>query len=90
MDSLIPGISLADGAKAAEEQENLLAMQIEGLNVQIAALAKKMARREELDILLPKKELLLRAAEETIAMKTAEIASLTANPCAPEQVGIFR
>ena len=46
--------------------------------MQIAALTKKMARREELDILLPEKELLLRAAEETIAMKTAEIASLTA------------
>ena len=71
LDSLIPGISLADGAKAAEEQENLLA-------VQIVALTKKMARREELDVLLPKKELLLRAAEETITVKTAEIASLTA------------
>lgn len=78
LDSLIPGISLADGAKAAEEQENLLAVQIEGLNVQIVALTKKMARREELDVLLPKKELLLRAAEETITVKTAEIASLTA------------
>ena len=78
IDSLIPGISLEDSTKAAEEQENLLAVQIEGLNVQIAALAKKMARREELDVLLPKKELLLRAAEETITVKTAEIASLTA------------
>lgn len=78
IDSLIPGTPLEDSAKAAEEQENLLAAQIEGLNVQIAALTKKMARREELDILLPEKELLLRAAEETIAMKTAEIASLTA------------
>lgn len=78
LDILIPGISLADGAKAAEEQENLLAVQIEGLNVQIVALTKKMARREELDVLLPKKELLLRAAEETITVKTAEIASLTA------------
>lgn len=78
IDGLIPGISLEDSTKAAEEQENLLAAQIEGLNVQIAALTKKMARREELDILLPEKELLLRAAEETIAMKTAEIASLTA------------
>lgn len=78
LDSLIPGISLADGAKAAEEQENFLAVQIEGLNVQIVALTKKMARREELDVLLPKKELLLRAAEETITVKTAEIASLTA------------
>ena len=77
IDSLIPGISLEDSTKAAEEQENLLAVQIEGLNVQIAALAKKMARREELDVLLPKKELLLRAAEETITVKTAEIASLT-------------
>ena len=78
LDSLIPGISLADGAKAAEEQENLLAVQIEGLNVQIVALTKNMARREKLDVLLPKKELLLRAAEETITVKTAEIASLTA------------
>ena len=78
LDSLIPGISLADGAKAAEEQENFLAVQIEGLNVQIVALTKKMARREELDVLLPKKELLLCAAEETITVKTAEIASLTA------------
>ena len=78
LDSLIPGISLADGAKAAEEQDNLLAVQIEGLNVTIVALTKKMARREELDVLLPKKELLLRAAEETITVKTAEIASLTA------------
>ena len=78
IDSLIPGTPLEDSAKAAEEQENLLAAQIGGLNVQIAALAKKMARREELDVLLPKKELLLRAAEETITVKTAEIASLTA------------
>ena len=78
IDSLIPGISLEDSTKAAEEQENLLAVQIEGLNVQIAALAKKMARREELDVLLPKKEMFLRAAEETITVKTAEIASLTA------------
>ena len=54
IDSLIPGISLEDSTKAAEDQENLLAVQIEGLNVQIAALAKKMARREELDVLLPK------------------------------------
>lgn len=91
LDSLIPGISLADGAKAAEEQENLLAMQIEGLNVQIAALAKKMARREELDILLPEKELLLRAAEETIAMKTAEIASLAAKAESSEaQIHVLR
>ena len=66
-------------------------MQIEGLNVQIAALAKKMARREELDILLPKKELLLRAAEETIAMKTAEIASLTAKAESSEaQIHVLR
>lgn len=78
IDSLIPGTPLEDSAKAAEEQENLLAAQIEGLNVQIAALTKKMVRREELDVLLPKKELLLRAAEETITVKTAEIASLTA------------
>ena len=76
--SLIPGISLEDGAKAAEEQENLLAAQIKILDAQIAKLAKKMARREELDALLPKKERLLSAAEETIAAKTAEIASLTA------------
>ena len=46
--------------------------------MQIVALTKKMARREELDVLLPKKELLLRAVEETITVKTAEIASLTA------------
>ena len=91
LDSLIPGISLADGAKAAEEQENLLAMQIEGLNVQIAALTKKMARREELDILLPEKELLLRAAEETITVKTAEIASLTAKAESSEaQIHVLR
>lgn len=91
LDSLIPGISLADGAKAAEEQENLLAVQIEGLNVQIVALTKKMARREELDVLLPKKELLLRAAEETITVKTAEIASLTAKAESSEaQIHVLR
>ena len=78
IDSLILGISLADGAKAAEEQENLLAEQIEELNVQIAVLVKEMERREELDALLPDKERLLRAAEETITVKTAELASLTA------------
>ena len=78
IDSLIPGISLEDSTKAAEEQENLLAVQIKKLDAQIAELAKKIARREELDALLPKKELLLRAAEETITVKTAEIASLTA------------
>lgn len=78
IDSLILGISLADGAKAAEEQENLLAEQIEELNVQIAVLVKKMVRREELDASLPDKERLLRAAEETITVKTAELASLTA------------
>lgn len=78
IDSLIPGISLEDSTKAAEEQENLLAVQIKKLDAQIAELAKKTARREELDALLPEKQLLLRAAEETIAMKTAEIASLTA------------
>lgn len=77
IDSLIPGISLEDSTKAAEEQENFLAVQIKKLNAQIAELAKKIARREELDALLPKKERLLRAAEETIAVKTAEIASLT-------------
>lgn len=91
IDSLIPGTPLEDSAKAAEEQENLLAAQIEGLNVQIAALTKKMARREELDILLPEKELLLRAAEETIAMKTAEIASLTAKAESSEaQIHVLR
>lgn len=78
INSLILGISLADGAKAAEEQENLLAEQIEELNVQIAVLVKKMVRREELDALLPDKERLLRAAEETITVKTAELASLMA------------
>lgn len=78
IDSLIPGISLEDSTKAAEEQENLLAVQIKKLDAQIAELAKKTARREELDALLPEKQLLLRAAEETIAMKTVEIASLTA------------
>lgn len=78
IDSLIPGISLEDSTKAAEEQENLLAVQIKKLDARIAELAKKIARREELDALLPKKELLLRAAEETITVKTAEIASLTA------------
>ena len=75
---IVLGISLADGAKAAEEQENLLAEQIEELNVQIAVLVKKMVRREELDALLPDKERLLRAAEETITVKTAELASLMA------------
>lgn len=78
IDRLIPGISLEDSTKAAEEQENLLAVQIKKLDARIAELAKKIARREELDVLLPKKELLLRAAEETITVKTAEIASLTA------------
>ena len=78
IDSLIPGISLEDSTKAAEEQENLLAVQIKKLDARIAELAKKIARREELDALLPEKELLLRAAEETITVKTAEIASLTA------------
>ena len=37
-----------------------------------------MVRREELDASLPDKERLLRAAEETITVKTAELASLTA------------
>lgn len=78
IDSLIPGISLEDSTKVAEEQENLLAVQIKKLDARIAELAKKIARREELDTLLPEKELLLRAAEETITVKTAEIASLTA------------
>lgn len=91
IDSLIPGISLEDSTKAAEEQENLLAVQIKKLDARIAKLAKKIARREELDALLPEKELLLRAAEETIAMKTAEIASLTAKAESSEaQIHVLR
>lgn len=91
IDSLIPGISLEDSTKAAEEQENLLAVQIKKLDARIAELAKKIARREELDALLPEKELLLRAAEETIAMKTAEIASLTAKAESSEaQIHVLR
>lgn len=91
IDGLIPGISLEDSTKAAEEQENLLAVQIKKLDARIAELAKKIARREELDALLPAKELLLRAAEETIAMKTAEIASLTAKAESSEaQIHVLR
>lgn len=91
IDGLIPGISLEDSTKAAEEQENLLAVQIKKLDARIAELAKKIARREELDALLPEKELLLRAAEETIAMKTAEIASLTAKAESSEaQIHVLR
>ena len=78
IDSLIPGISLEDSTKAAEEQENLLAVQIKKLDAQIAEFAKKIARKEELDAVLPEKERLLTEAEKTITVATAEIASLTA------------
>ena len=78
IDSLIPGISLEDSTKAAEEQENLLAVQIKKLDAQIAELAKKIARKEDLDAVLPKKERLLTEAEKTITVATSEIASLTA------------
>ena len=56
IDSLIPEITLEDGTKVAEEQEAMLAEQIEKLDTQITELEKKEKRKNELHTVLPKKE----------------------------------
>ena len=76
IDSLIPEITLEDGTKAAEEQEAMLAEQIEKLDTQITELEKKEKRKNELDTVLPKKEQQLSETEKTLASVTAEIAAL--------------
>ncbi len=77
IDSLIPGVALEGGVKAAEEQVNLLAAQIEKIDAQITELEKRKERKDELDALLPKKEQQLSETEKTIASVSEEIASLT-------------
>lgn len=77
IDSLIPEITLEDGTKAAEEQEAMLAEQIEKLDAQITELEKKEKRKNELDAVLPKKEQRLSETEKTLTSVTAEIAALT-------------
>lgn len=76
IDSLIPEITLEDGTKVAEEQEAMLAEQIEKLDTQITELEKKEKRKNELDTVLPKKEQQLSETEKTLASVTAEIAAL--------------
>lgn len=76
IDSLIPEITLEDGTKAAEEQEAMLAEQIEKLDTQITELEKKEKRKNELDAVLPKKEQRLSETEKTLTSVTAEIAAL--------------
>lgn len=77
IDSLIPGIALEDGANAAEEQVNLLAAQIEKIDVRITELEERKKRKDELDAVLPKKEQQLSEMEKTLTSVTSEIAALT-------------
>lgn len=76
IDSLIPGIALEDSVKAAEEQVNFLAAQIEKMDAQITELEERRERKNELDTVLPKKEQQLSETEKTLASVTAEIAAL--------------
>ena len=75
-DSLLPGITLSDAPQAAQTQKDQLATQIRMLDGQITAAKARIARKQNLETLIPEKEAMLANAESALVSAREQIASL--------------
>ena len=76
-DALLPGIAMEEIHSAAEAQKAELTAQITDLNGQISEAEKKIARKNELDKLIPLKETALTDAEAALASAAEQTTVLT-------------
>ena len=76
-ESLLPGTAPEDIRSAAEAKKVALTAQISERNVQIAEVEKKIARKAELDKLIPQKEKALTDAEAALTAAAEQTAVLT-------------
>ena len=79
LDSLIPGCALPDAPGAARLQERSLAQEITALNASLRQTETAIARKKELDSLIPKREAALAAAEKELSSALEQLAALTAS-----------
>ena len=76
---LMPGIPFEEAPEAAREQEITLTGQIQALGQEIDQLQAKIRRKSELELLIPRKESALTAAETALASAKEQTAALTAS-----------
>ena len=76
---LLPEVSPEQAAQAVSSREQALSQDISRLNSGIAAARKQEQRREQLDLLIPRKEQLLAGADADLAASNEQLASLTAS-----------
>ena len=74
IDTLMPGISLADALSAAREQKSDLAGKIRALDSEIIDLQGKNQKKEALDALIPEQESTLTDVEAALSSAKAQIA----------------
>ena len=76
---LLPDTPLDEAQDNARQQENLLVVQINELDGLIRDATKMASRKQQLDDLIPEKEMALSTAEENLARAKEQIASLNAS-----------
>ena len=76
---LLPEVGPEQAAQAVSSREQALSQDISRLNSGIAAARKQEQRREQLDLLIPRKEQLLAGADADLAASNEQLASLTAS-----------
>ena len=76
-ETLLPGVTAEEIRSAAENQQTILTAQIREQNGLIRATEQKIARKKELDALIPKKEQELSDAEAALAAAAEQVTGLT-------------
>ena len=77
IEALLPGTALEEVKSAAEAKKAELTAQIANLNGQISEVEKKIARKAELDMLIPQKEKALTDAEAALSSAAEQTTVLT-------------
>lgn len=78
LETLLPGTPLSDARTSALEHSQLLDRKIEEANRELAAAETAIARKKQLELLIPKKETALTDAEAALSSLNEQIASLSA------------
>ncbi|MBR5021452.1 MAG: SMC family ATPase, partial [Oscillospiraceae bacterium] len=76
-ESLLPGTAWEEVESAAKSQQNDLTARISELRTRIADAEKKIARKQELDALIPRREQELADAEDALSAAGSQITALT-------------
>ena len=85
IDLLLPGVALSEAMDAAQEKNMDLETKIRTVKEQLADLEAKEARRDQLELLIPKKEAELEKANTTITESKTQIAGLKSTAEALDQ-----